>query len=322
MSIEEGPIVQETPAPESQLPASPVGQKLAEPELDDAAVRAAIANAEANNVDPTTLKTSEISQTQPAKPEEPKLEIPAKFLKPDGEVDVEKLQASTRQLDEANQKKEAELRSIDEYMKKYRELEIKNSQLPNPDKLKASLPELPEPINPNELSDQQLEEMVNRDIEANPGRTFAKMLEIALAQKFAPIEQEKKLGNVRQNIQELASRDPRILKPEVFAAVNAKLDTWKVEDPARLHLKNPHKAAWLEVKEELRLGDLPARTDQAQPSRPPSPVLGGGTPPSTPSSSATQFPRSADELSQLDPRDRNQEAKGDEMMRRLLSRER
>lgn len=312
--------LQEPPQPESQPNVSPLAPG-AEPELDDSAVRAAIAKAEAENVDPESLRLSDLSQgkpqeTAPAAPAA-KPDVPEKFLKPDGAVDVEKLQASTRQLDEALEKKDAAVqKTVEDYVREYREKEARFRALPNPERLAATLstpPPSPEPA-PTQYTDQQLEEMINRDIQNNPGRTIAQMLDIALAQRLAPIEQEKKVSAVRQNIQELANRDPRVLSPEIFSAITAKLESWKTEDPARLQLKNPHKAAWLEVKEEMRLGE-PTKSAPAQPSKTPSPVLGGGTPPSTPSSSA---PRNVDQLSQLDPRDKKQEALGDELIRSML----
>lgn len=318
MSIEEGPLVVESPqeSPKSESQPATAAQSV----LDDAAVRQAIARAEAQGRDPESLTVSDLSQN-PTEAPAPKLDVPEKFRKPDGEADVEKIQASTKQLDEAIQKKTAAVKTVEDYLREYREKENQFRQMPNPSRLAADLP-VPQPSpapqgNPANMSDQQLREILMRDYQTDPIATTAQLIEIAIQKRLEPYEKERQDNVVRGNLEHLIAKDPRVMQPEVFEAIKAKLDSnsdlWK--------LKNPHKAAWLEVKEELRLGDPPAKADSAQPSKIPSPVLGGGTPPSSPSSSG-QAPRSIDVLKQLDPRDKKQEAMGDEMVRSLFARER
>jgi hypothetical protein len=301
--------------------------------LDDNAVRQALVEAESKNMDPMSVTIEDMLKgqstvpapaTQALAPEVPKTEVPEKFLKPNGEVDVEKLQTSTRQLEEAVKTKEAAVqKTVDDFVREYRDLEKQFKGMPNPDRLAASLPTNPPPMSlPQsavpplpQMSDQQLEEMINRDIQSNPGRTITQLIQLALEQRFQPFEEEKKIGSVRGNLEQLASKDPRVLHPEVFKAINAKLKT----DPEYWKLKNPHRAAWLDVKEELRLGDY-SQSNPAQPSRLPAPVLGGGTPPSTPSVSVTQPHDIIANMDKLDLRDKKQEAMGDEAVRALLAR--
>lgn len=285
------------------------------PQLDESAVRQAIANAEALNQDPLTITMPEYEKTK-ADPQSgaPSVPVPQKFLKPDGAVDVEKLVASTKQLDEAVQNKEQAVnRTVDDYMKEYQDLETRFRTLPNPEKLSANLPP-PQaaPVAPQQqMSQQQLEEIVRRDFIADPLATTARLIELSLEQKFRPIAEREKVDAVRLNIQGLAEKDSRVLRPEVFEAIKAKL----ASDPDFWKLKNPHKAAWLEVKEEMRLGD--PTPGQAQPRS--SPVLGGGTPPSAPSSTTTYSPQDVlANLHKLDIRDKNQEAIGDAAIRAAL----
>jgi hypothetical protein len=274
--------------------------------MDDNAVRQAIANAEANNLDPQTITMDDLAQGSI-----PRAEVPQKFLKPDGTADVDKIQTSTRQLDEALQKKEEAVnKTVDDYMREYKEKEAKFRNLPNPERLAASLPVQAPP--PQEVP-QNFEEIVRRDYAVDSLGTMTRILELMIQKKFAPIEEEKKIESVRGNIQKIAEVDSRILRPDVFAAVKAKLDS----DPDYWKLKNPHKAAWLEVKDEMRLGE-PSQV-QAQPSRP-SPVLGGGTPPSVPSSTVQASPQNIlQSLHQIDLRDKKQEALGDEAVRAALA---
>lgn len=286
-----------------------------EPLLDEAAVRQAIANAEANNQDPLTATMDDYAQglvnktAQPA----PVVQVPEKFLKSDGAVDVDKIKASTQALDTAIQNKETALsKSVDDYMREYQELETKFRTMPNPQKVQAQAPVVTPPAVPiQENQPYNYEDVVRQDFQRDPLMTMTRLMEVALEAKFAPIEQKEKSEKVRTNLQELASKDSRVLREDVYAAIQNKLktdqDLWK--------LKNPHKAAWLEVKEELRLGE-PSQA-QAQPSRPLSPVLGGGTPPSAPSSQAPSVNGTID-LNALDLRNKDQEALGDEAVRRLL----
>lgn len=282
--------------------------------LDDNAVRAAIANAEANNLDPQTITMAEFaSSAEPtASPE-----VPQKFLKPDGTVDVDKLQTSTRQLDEAIAKKEqAVSKTIDDYVREYNERETKFRNLPNPERLAANLPQMaPQPTAPVpavEMNQQQLEEIVRRDYQADPLATTTRLIDLIVEKRMEPVARREREDATRANLQALASKDPRILREDIFAAINAKI----ASDPDIASRKNPHKAAWLEVKEEMRLGD--PGTGQTQPSRNLSPVLGGGTPPSAPSASGITAQDVLSNLHKLDLRDKKQESLGDEAVRKAL----
>jgi hypothetical protein len=192
-------------------------------------------------------------------------------------------------------------------------LENKFRNMPNPDKVAAQLPPLPPVQIPPEQTPQNFEEIVRRDYQADPLGTTARLLDLMIQKKLQPYEERERTEATRSNLQVLASKDPRVLREDVFAAVNAKLQN----DPDLWKLKNPHKAAWLEVKEEMRLGD-PIQ-GQAQPSRP-SPILGGGTPPSAPSSSVPVNPQTIiSNLHTLDLRDKKQEAMGDAAVRAMLA---
>lgn len=322
MEIVPGPVIVE-PATNRQATQSQPIQALAnlDAPLDDAQVRAAIANAEANNQDPQTIKLDELAQAPVTNPPAPAptpapVEVPQKFLKPDGAVDVEKIQASTRQLDEAVQAKEAKLneanKSVDDLLNHYLDLEKRLRTTPNPEKIMAQLPQTPPQVSPPQMTDAQLFQMINEDMKNNPAATVAQLVEIAIAKRLQPLEEKDRIGTVRENIAALAKKDPRVLNPDLFQAITRKIES----DPDIRSRRNPHRAAWLEVKEELRLGELTSA--QAQPSKPLSPVLGGGTPPSVPSSSS-QSPQSVlDNLDRLDLKDRKQEALGDEAIRALL----
>lgn len=310
--IETGPLVELTPEASQPAPVAP---------LDDAAVRAAIANAETQGLNPETLTISDLSTlTTTVAPtvEAPTVQVPEKFLKPDGAVDVEKLKASTKQLDEAIAKKEEGLqevqKSIDDYVREYQEKESKFRNTPNPVRIAESLPPPIQPQTPQQLSEQQLQEIINRDMQQNPAATVAQLIDIALSQRFAPLEQEKKVNTVRENIKQLAEKDPRVLNPEVYKAINVELES----NPELWRLKNPHKAAWLEVKERLQLGEL--KQAQTQPSKSASPILGGGTPPPPPSVSNginSNDPWSI--LNRVDLRDKKQESAADAAIRALLA---
>lgn len=324
MEVIPGPVIVDT-APRAPQP-QPVQALASESQLDEAAVRQAIANAEANNQDPQTITMAEYEQVKsgiapvPAQGRTPvaapipalAADVPQKFLKPDGAVDVDKLLASTKQLDEAIQKKEEAVnKTVEECLKDYQELENRFRNTPNPEKLAANLsaqaPAAPAP----QLDQRQLEDIVRRDFNADPLATTARLIELSLEQKFRPIAEREKVDAVRSNIQSLAEKDSRVLHPKVFEAIKAKL----ASDPDFWKLKNPHKAAWLEVKEEMRLGE-PSQA-QAQPRL--SPVLGGGTPPSAPSNTTPYNPQDVlANLNTLDIRDKRQEALGDAAIRAAL----
>jgi len=297
MEIQEGPIVQEGSTeivtPQEQSPATPQPAFQPSLPLDEATVRAAVMQAEASGEDPTRLKVGAVEQIQdPKQPPkaaqaETPVEVPEKFKKPNGEVDVEKLNASTKQLDEAIQTKQEKLQDVNKFveeaLKQFKEKERQLHSMPNPDRLAAQLPVQPAPqapVAPNQYSDAQLEAMINADFQANPARTVAQLVQLALQRELQPITEERKDNQIRGNLKELVTKDPRVITN--IGAINAKLQ----ENPELWNLKNPHKAAWLEVKEDLRLGELSQA--QTQPSKPVAPVLGGGTPPPAPSSSTGQ----------------------------------
>lgn len=265
--------------------------------LDEATVRAATLKAAQQGLDPFSMVVGDLNQGQvpvaPAKAQaETPVEVPEKFKKPNGEVDVEKLKASTRQLDEATQKKEAELqKSIDDYVKAYKEKEAKFKNLPNPKNLAPEIPVAPAPVQPQAMNMEELKARVAQDLQRDYVGTTFELIELAVQQRLnqaiAPMKQdaeelriERQDRQLRSNLQELANKNPVIMNEKVFNAIQVKLQ----DNPELWTLKNPHKAAWLEVKDEMRLGDVPSGTP-AQPSMRPSPILGGGTPPPTPSSS-------------------------------------
>lgn len=323
-------------APQKVVPTGPVQGRISQvaaltdldQPLDDAAVRAAIVQAENQGIDPMALPMEAIAQSfqavaptpevAPPVQQAPKETVPQKFLTPDGVVDVEKIQTSTRQLDEAIQKKEeaqATAKSVEDYMREYREKENKFRNLPNLDRLSAQVPppQAPLPTNPAQMSNQQLEAMIRNDYIADPVMTTTRLIDIAIQRALEPVKAKEQDDVIRNNVESLAAQDSRVLQPQLFSAITQKLK----DTPQLWNLPNPHRAAWLEVKEELRLGE--PQKAQAQPSRPLSPVLGGGTPPSTPSS---QSPATAQtiisNLDKLDLKDRRQEELGDAAIRAML----
>ncbi len=262
---------------------------------DKAAAREAFVAAEKNVgidavVDPTAVLTQ---STQPKA-----TEVPEKFRTQTGEVDVEKLKASTKQLDEAIQAKEQKLQEVDktvsveEIVKKYNESYRKFRGMPNPGKVAQAMPPPVQPmVDPNLMSNQQLIDLINKDIQSNPGLTVVNLIDMALAKRFEPLEEERQETQRRQNVAELAAKDPRILNDAVYQAISAKLEA----NPEMWNLKNPYKVAWLEVKDEMRLGEAsPNGSASAQPSRPAAPILGGGTPP--PPQSAASGPVTPDSV--------------------------
>lgn len=294
-----------------------------DPMLDDAAVRQALVNAENTGLDPTTITIEDMVKGQSSPPngapvqtpEAPKAEVPEKFLKPDGTADVEKIQASSRQLDEATKVKEAAVnKTVEDYLAEYREKEAKFKNLPNPQRLAAQMPpSAPPPDVPN-MSQQELEAAIRREYDANPILTVANLVDAAIKARLEPFEAKDRDERVRRNIAELATKDSRVLREDVFAAIKQKLDS----DPDLWKLKNPHKAAYLEVKEEMRLGE--PTLAQAQPSRQSAPVLAGGTPPSAPSVSGTANQDVLANLDKIDLKNRSQEAMGDAAVRAFLAR--
>ncbi len=310
--------LRETPQTASQPAFQPDPVK-----LDEKQVRAAMMDAASKGVDPFTVTVGDLAngiqpnQAPPPQARTP-VDVPEKFKKPNGEVDVDKLKASTERLNEEIQKKETILqKSVDDYL----QAEKKFRNLPNAGKLEQTLSPVPQmPMAPPPMAQapmlnrQQIEAQINADLAANPAATVANLIDIMFEQKFGqkikPLEEgiqytleQRRNEAIRSNLKELSERDPRILREDVFNAVNAKLQ----DDPKLWELKNPHKAAWLEVKEDMRLGDLAASgLVQAQPSKSAAPILGGGTPPPAPSlsESRTSFQTLDAAISQLsfDPR--------------------
>lgn len=340
MEVIEGPMQIETlteQAPTASQPATPQTPIAPANALDDAAVRAAIAKAESEGISPESLTLADLSQgnppkaetseSVPAKPNAEKPVVPEKFLKPDGEVDVEKLKASTEQLREAVQDKEQKIqKSVEDYIAEYRALEKRMSSSPNPDKLAANMPPPPPPPpSPPQMSDEELRKRLAEDFQRDFVGTTTDLIDVIVRRKLEErlkpfeepiksIEAERRENKVRENLKRLASEDPRITEPSIFKAINDKLQS----EPELWNLKNPYRAAYLEVKEELRLGE-PVKQVQAQPSRLPSPILGGGTPPSTPSAPVATDPRTIlSSIDKLDPRDKKQEAIGDAAIRALF----
>ena len=318
------------PTTETQPAPTPTPDFTNVPALSDVDVRRAIVEAEKQGIDPNALTVTEmanlqketplqaddsprISPDQSINPNAVKLEVPDQFRNQDGEADVEKIKDATRQLDEATQKKEEKIaRTVDDYLKEYKDKQTKFRNLPNPEKMGERL-RTQEPPQQNGLNDQQLREMILNDYRIDPLGTTTNLIEAVISRHLEPFTEEKRERSLRQNIGALAEDDPRILDERVFKAVNDEL----IANPRLWQLENPHRAAWLEVKERLRLGESPKRT-LAQPSRPPSPVLGAGAPPSAPSPSGSRQARSV--LETLDIRDRKQEALGDDMIRKALER--
>lgn len=318
------PVSEGAPAPK------PVADFTNVPALSDDDVRRAISEAEKVGIDPNALTVTEmanlqnetptkvaesarISPDQTINPNAMKLDIPDQFKNQDGEADVEKIKDATRQLDEATKAKEEKIqKSVDDYLREYKEKQTKFRNLPNPEKFDARL-KAQEPAPVVQYTDQQLREMIMRDYQMDPIATTTQLIEAAIARKLEPFSEEKRERSLRANVESLAKDDPRVLDPKLFSAINSELES----NPKLWSLENPHRAAWLEVKDRLRLGE-PIRT-QAPPSRPPSPILGAGAPPSAPSPSS---PRQASKavLETLDIRDKKQEALGDEMLRKALER--
>lgn len=318
------PATQTQPAPTPHVDMTNV------PALSDDDVRRAIGIAEKMGISAEKLSVSEMAALQNGNPAQPdasqtrmspdqainpnavKLEVPDQFRKPDGEADVEKIKDATKQLDEAIQTKEAKIeKSVDDYLREYREKQTQFRNMPNPDKLGERLrAEAPPP--PTQYTDQQLNEIIMNDLKVDPVGTITRLNEAMIARHLQPFNEEKRERALRSNVESLAKEDPRILDAKLFAAVNAELDA----NPKLWTLDNPHEFAWLKVKERMRLGE--ARIVSAQPSRPPAPVLGAGAPPSAPSPSELRPARST--LDTLDIRDKKQEAAGDELLRRALQR--
>lgn len=263
------------------------------PALTDADVRAMTIEAEKSGsgvVVPTQTPA-------PAVPAQPVMDVPAKFFKPDGTVDVEKLQTSSKQLDEAIQQKQL---TIDEMVAQYREKERQFRNLPRkPEQVAQAAQQIvaqppapvqapmPVPIpDPNAAYQRLLSEY-----QKDPIGTMVELAQEIAQRQVAPFMQfvennreQQRTDFIKSSLIELAKIDPMVANPLVYNEIIKELES----DPGYLNLKNPHKAAWNEVKARLRLGDSPK---PAQPSITTAPILGGGTPPPVPSSSAGPTPQ-------------------------------
>jgi hypothetical protein len=287
---------------------TPISAQPQLPPLTDQDVRAAVmkAEAEGKEVADITAQTSGLDQIVPVVPPaqtdaQPQTDIPAKFRNPDGTVDVQKITDSTKQLDAGIEKKQL---SIDEALAQYKERERQFHTLPsNPEQVQRYAQQqaqaqpqqppapVPPPYQPPPLPQDQLQAQLYQEYQRDPIGTMADLTKVLIAQQQKPViefierlrEQERD-NAVRNHLSQLAQDDPRVLHPQVYAEIVKEMES----DPGYRHLKNPHKAAWNEVKGRLRLGDVPTPT---QPSKTATPILGGGTPPPVPSSAGQPTPQ-------------------------------
>lgn len=206
--------------------------------------------------------------------------IPQKFQKPDGTVDEDKLKASSKQLDAAIEQKQ---KTVDELLADYKEREKQLGTLGNQaGEIKQQMPPAPMQMPVQNESQQDLavlQQRIMQDYQRDPVATTVQLAEAIATKKMEPFmerlrqdEISRRESEVRDGLAKVAQTDPRILDPRLYEVVKQVL----AEEPNMRQLKNPHKAAWNEVKERLRLGEPQV---QAQPSIP-SPTLGRGSPPS------------------------------------------
>jgi len=243
--------------------------------------------------DQITVPAPIVGQPKPQAPA-PTIPVPEKFKTPEGTVDEEKLKASSKQLDAAIEGKQ---KSIDEMLSEYKakekfhqELAQKKAELNKQVPQQATVPIIPPP-NPQDPQMAQIHQQILADMQRDPVGTTIMLNQAIVQKEIAPLlerlrqeDEVKRDGNLRDNLAKLAQDDPRILNPQYFAVVNQIID----EDPGIMRLKNPHKAAWNEAKERLRLGE--ASQPQARPSIP-NPTLGGGAPPSVSTLPGPQSPQ-------------------------------
>lgn len=248
---------------------------------EEAMLRAMFNDASAKGLELNDTVTIPQAPTTEQPPQLPiQTNIPEKFQKPDGTVDEDKLKASSARLDEAIQNKE---KTVDELLADYKEREKKFAQLGQQTaEIKRQMPQVAAPI-PEQTPDlKAMEQRIREDYMRDPLNTSVQLAEAIVTKRLEPFmqrfqqdEEVRRDQALREGLAKVAQQDPRILDPRLYAIVNQVLD----EEPGMRNLKNPHKAAWNEVKERLRLGEP---TVQAQPSIP-NPTLGRGTPPFTPS---------------------------------------
>lgn len=220
-------------------------------------------------------------------------DVPAKFVLPDGTVDVEKLQASSKQLDTALAEKQL---TVDEMVAQYRENENKLRNLPNPNNPEsiarfAQAQPAPQPMQPqNPQASDSLQAQILADLQRDPVGTIVDLVKAVNSNENKPLhefvgtlKERQKDEGMKNSLIQLVKEDPRVANPQVYQAVLAEMES----DPGYHRLKNPYKAAWNEVKARLRLGDSQI---PAQPSKTASPILGGGTPPPVPSTTGGYSP--------------------------------
>lgn len=228
----------------------------------------------------------------------PTSDVPAKFLNPDGTVDVEKLQTSSKQLDTALADK---VLTVEEMVAQYKSNENKLRNLPNPNNPEsiaryAQAQPAPQPIpaqipqpaaapDPNSLQAQIL-----ADLQRDPVGTIVDLVKAVNSTENKPLhefvvtlKEKQKDEGMKNSLIQLVKEDPRVSNPQIYQAVLAEMDS----DPGYHRLRNPYKAAWNEVKARLRLGDAQI---PAQPSKTASPILGGGSPPPVPSTTGGYSP--------------------------------
>lgn len=251
------------------------------------------------------------------------VEIPQKFQRPDGTVDEDKLKASTENLQQAIEKKAT---TIEEALARYKELEKKHTELGVQAKQLPIVPPISSPAQTASQSgiDPQLEQVRQQllALQREDPIAFAVEISKAVSRKEASeiaapalliaanIAEERKDSTMRTNLASLAEKDPRIMNPELYQTLMDELNS----DPAYFRLKNPHKAAWNEVKERMRLGE--PNTVQTQPSTP-GPTLGRGTPPSVPTLSGNTNVYDQIRNPQLNPNSADGRRIEDEFLRKL-----
>jgi len=261
------------------------------PPMDDNAVRAIFADAAAKGIDDlnATIQT-QAPQGQPSpapapQSEIPKKEVPAKFQKPDGTVDEEKLKASTARIEEAVQEKQ---KTVDELLADYEARQKELGNLGNKQgQLKKQIESLPAAQPPQADVTGQSPDAIRAQLlqlaQTDP-IAFAVEISRAVARKEAldiaapalevtqGLAEQQRIAATRANIAALAEQDPRILQGPLYEELKKELN-----NPSENYwaLKNPHRAAWNEVKDRLRLGEAPKAS--VQPSNP-SPILGRGSP--------------------------------------------
>ncbi len=284
---------------------TPISAQPQLPSMDESSVRAAVMQAEADGNEVANLaQTSGLDKIVPIvpAPQVQPQDVPAKFKNPDGTVDVQKITDSTRQLDAAIEQKQL---SVEEALAQYKAKETQFRNLPsNPaqvqryaqEQAQAQVAQPPAPPAyapppPAVPPPDQLQAQIQQEFQRDPIGTMVDLVKAVTLNQQKPVmdfieklrEQERDNG-VRTNLQQLAQEDPRVLHPQVYAEIVKEMDN----DPGYRQLRNPHKAAWNEVKGRLRLGEVQT---PAQPSRTATPILGGGTPPPVPSSAGQATPQ-------------------------------